>query len=58
MQTYRGYDIQQDAKGNWFWIDERGFTHNGEPGEKFTTDEQALNDVDAYKRNMRTAAGA
>lgn len=56
MTLYRGYDIKQDANGNWFWTDERGFTHDGQPGAKFKTDEEAFNDVDAYKRNMRNAA--
>jgi hypothetical protein len=54
---YRGYDIEREPSGQFTWTDERGFTHNGkiDAGGGFDTEEQAMGDIDAYKRNMRSA---
>ncbi len=55
MNTYRGYEVKQDARNQWYWTDERNFLHDGTPGAKFTKEEQAYDDIDRYKRNMRGA---
>ena len=49
---YRGFDIIRTDAGHYEWTDDRGFKHDGKPGNLFTTDEQAMNDIDAYKRNL------
>ena len=53
---YRGYEIQP-ITGGFMWTDERGFDHYAESVCKvpYATADKAMDDIDAYKRNIRNA---
>jgi hypothetical protein len=63
---YRGYEIQSHPLGGFYWTDERGFDHfdgcmqSATPRDArtdaFKTDEAAMDNIDAYKRNMASAS--
>lgn len=63
MTIYRGYDIKPHGSGGFFWTDERGFDHTGNIADAathidervclFKTEEEAMDDIDRYKRAMR-----
>lgn len=57
MTIYRGYDITKNDSGKYEWTDERGFIHNGkiDLGGGYETEDEAMNAVDQYKRNMASA---
>lgn len=54
---YRGYEIEGNRENGFTWTDERGFIHNGKIDTKggYATEEQAMSDIDAYKRNIANA---
>lgn len=58
--TYRSYDITPHPKGGFSWKDERGFEHFHEfvTETPYATEEAAMDDVDRYRRNLRTGAPA
>lgn len=54
--TYRSYEITEVVHG-FTWTDERGFTHfyEGVEGIPYKSEEDAMNDIDAYRKRMRSA---
>lgn len=63
---YRGYEIKPHPNGGFYWTDERGFDHTGNPLDAathidsragcFPTADKAMDDIDAYKRNLKRGA--
>lgn len=63
---YRGYEIKPHINGGFYWTDERGFDHTGNIYDEAThidarqcyhmNEEDCMNDIDDYKRNMMGAA--
>ena len=47
MTIYRGYEIELDNDGSFYWQDE-----NGELHAAFATDEKAMDSIDAHKRSQ------
>ena len=58
MTLYRGYEIVRNEAGDITWTDERGFVHNGRIDTRggFKSEDEAMDNIDAYKRNMLTRA--
>lgn len=60
---YRGYEIKPHVNGGFYWTDERGFDHTGNPVGSalpihrrtgcYPTADAAMDSIDQYKRNMR-----
>lgn len=50
MTIYRGYEIKQDADGTYSWVDDAGNSHG-----RHKTEDSAMDDVDKYRRQKRTA---
>lgn len=57
--TYRSYEIEPHRNGGFTWKDERGFTHYFENATKspYRSEEDAMNDIDVYRKRMRAAQG-
>lgn len=56
--TYRGYEITKDDNGNYFWTDEEGYRHDASiasTGGGYLTEEDAMDNIDRHKRDMRNA---
>jgi len=55
---YRGYEIKA-CEGGFMWTDERNFDHFAELVMRvpYKTKDDAMNGIDQYKRNMRSAQG-
>lgn len=54
---YRGHEIVQHGHTDYRWTDERGFAHGkspdgGLPGQDLRSEDEAMNSIDQYKRNM------
>lgn len=49
---YRGYEISREPNGKFVWADDRGFIHSGRIDTRggFDTEEQAMSDIDAFKK--------
>jgi uncharacterized protein YegP (UPF0339 family) len=53
MTIYRGYEVYQNADGTFSWKDETGTEHGG-----FKKEDDALNAIDAHRRELRQKASA
>lgn len=58
MIIYRGFEITVTPAGLYEWQDENGITHNGKVdfAGGFTTDAEAMDDIDRYKRKQRESS--
>lgn len=58
MTLYRGYDIKPWKEG-FLWTDENDVDHfAGEPRTPFASEEKAMDDIDAYKRQLAAGQAA
>lgn len=58
-KVYRGYEIEPAKGGGYVWTDERGFIHYFVEMTKtpYRSEDDAIDDIDRYKRNLRSAGG-